>query len=373
MTAAVTTWPGADRAALRAERSAASPAISPPPSRPSRACSWGRVDSYSRGIAVRRAKGLPEVYLKLVSTEECLNVERTGGSGLSWSARPQTEGKPEVQAGAPATGGAHARPAGAMWAAAPPRGPRAGRAPDSPASTPHRPRCGPSAGKLAPTPRIRSFISGASLRPGHTKRVRSGWTPALRTERPKPWGPQQTGRPSGAESGSKPFGLVPTRTPATDGAGEARPSTAAGKGGAGVHPLPHGEATPTSERGNTPASGWVGRGPRARPSRRSSSRLSVHPLVCAARGRRRCGAGRGGRGSFSGSPGCPLLPPGSEFPRALRLGPWGGDREVPGPRCPARSPLGRPPELAVSLRNSPHSLRFLLPRVGGQGAQSDSG
>lgn len=75
------------------------------------------------------------------------------------------------------------------------------------------------------------------------------------------------------------FGLVPTRTPATDGAGEARPGPVAGRGGAGVHPLPHGEATPTSERENTPASGWVGRGLRARPSRRSSSRLSVHPSI----------------------------------------------------------------------------------------------
>ena len=218
-----------------------------------------------------------------------------------------------------------------MRAAAPPRGPRAGRAPESPAPTPHRPRRGPSAGKPAPPRRLRVFAAvfraQASGRGGRHEEGPVRMDPALRTGRPKPWGPQQTGRPSGAESGSKPFGLAPTRPPAPDGAGEARPSPMAGKGGAGVRPLPQGEATPTSERGNTPASGWVGRGLRARPSRPSSARLSIHPSVHPSipSSRLRAAAAGAGRGEAGGG-----LSPARQAAPCSRLGLGFPDRSARG-------------------------------------------
>ena len=249
----------------------------------------------------------------------------------------------------------------------------------------------PAAARVRASPRPRADCAYPQLYFGRrplagadgARRVRSGWTPPSGRVTQSPGVLSGRVVPRALNLGAN--GAASVRRPRSDQFPPGRqpwlepvtPGPVAGRGGAAARPLPDYETTPTSERGTTPASGWAGRGLRARPSRRSSARLSVRPSVrlsirpppglCCARPRQ----GRGGRGSFSGSPGCPLLPPGPGFPRPLLPGPWGGGREVPGPRCPARPPsVGLPgwPFLCVT----PPQLAFPAAQGRGQGAQNDS-
>lgn len=173
----------------------------------------------------------------------------------------------------------------------------------------------PAAARVRASPRPRADCAYPQLYFGRrplagadgARRVRSGWTPPSGRVTQSPGVLSGRVVPRALNLGAN--GAASVRRPRSDQFPPGRqpwlepvtPGPVAGRGGAAARPLPDYETTPTSERGTTPASGWAGRGLRARPSRRSSARLSVrpsvcpsvHPLVCAARGRGRGGVGGG--------------------------------------------------------------------------------
>lgn len=243
----------------------------------------------------------------------------------------------------------------------------------------------PAAARVRASPRPRADCAYPQLYFGRrplagadgARRVRSGWTPPSGRVTQSPGVLSGRVVPRALNLGAN--GAASVRRPRSDQFPPGRqpwlepvtPGPVAGREGAAARPLPDYETTPTSERGTTPASGWAGRGLRARPSRRSSARLSVRPSVRPSvhpstpwSVLRAAAAGAGWAGVVLRLARLPLAsawawvsptaPPG-----AVGRGPGGAGATMPRP-----APLGRPPGLAVSLRNSPTACVSCCPGSG---------